>query len=229
MSAGKESRASKRRAERTQILARLKESVAELAGLGRQTAEVTWRIATDLLALRETYPAGKEGQAAFVATATKATGYDESSIRSMVAAAEVRAALKGQAASDTADWTVHVMRAVFPSEKGLRTLKPAERSEIIRAVNREGAFKSEKAARAVRRAVLGEPVGGRKSTAKKTETLAKKLRKRVSELISNGHDPLDLATGARLAEEYGPGTADAILAIASALKEPSPEEVPATK
>jgi hypothetical protein len=210
--------ATKQQTKRAAILARLKRNIVSLRTLEKRTSETTWSIAQDLLALRGTYP--PEGEKAFLATATKATGYDESTIRSMIAAAEVRAKLAGTAAGkESADWTLHVMRAVFPSLEFLAPLQARETSKVAREVNRRGAHTNEKAARAVRREVLGEsPRGGRKSTAKKAEDLAKKLRERVAGLLASGFPPLALIAGARLAEEYGAGTADAILAVSKMLR-----------
>lgn len=219
----------KKLSAREEILARLLKHVGELQTLEKRTSETTWQVAQDMRDLRQTFPDTSEGLSDFLALVREETGYDESSAIGMVYAVEVRETLAGTAAGEaSADWPLHVMRAVFPSTAYVTERIPDKRvqAKIAREVNKRGAARDEKAARAVRREILGEsPRGGRKSTAAKVEKLAEKIRERVSELLANGHDPLDLATGARLAEEYGAGTADAVLAIATALKEqePTPE------
>lgn len=192
---------------RNSILARIRKTGAALATLGSRTVALTWQLAEECVALRATFPQGSEGMAAFVASAATASGKGEATIRNLVRAVEIRDSLTQAQREKVAGWSYDMVLALA---KGTAS----ERTRTIQKVEKVGS-RSPVEVRKVHRTSTGGTKRAGRSSAEQTSKLAEKVRAEVEKLLSNGHDPVSLAAGARLAREYTGDVASAILFVAA--------------
>lgn len=203
---------------RKSLIARITRTGAELRKLGAATVDKTWSLAEDLVLLQGTFPQGKEGAAAFKATAATASGKGEQTIANLVRAVEVRNGLSAKQRDQIGGWSYDMVLSLAGKD-----LSAAQRTSLIGKVEKTGT-RSPIEVRKIKRTVTGTKKRDRQTSAEQTTKLAEKIGADVAKLLGNGHDPMTLAAGARLAREYSGDIAAAILFVAA-----NASKVPATK
>ena len=205
---------------RTSILKRIRRHAADLRTLGSRTVAVTWALAEDLVKLQGTFPAGKDGNAAFKATAATASGKGEATVTNLVRAVEIRDGLTAKQRASVAGWSYDMVLSLGTmagegekvADVPARTAT-ARRNSLISKVEKSGT-RSPVEVRKLKRSVTGTSKRDRQTSAEATTKLANRMKDDVAKLIGKGHDPVSLAAGARLAREYQGDVASAILFLA---------------
>jgi hypothetical protein len=193
------------------LLARITKTGAMLRTLAGKTVEVTWSLAEDLVLLQGTFPQGKDGAAAFVASASTASGKGEATIRNLVRAVEVRNALTTAQREKVQDWSYDMVLSLADGK-----LTGSQKTALIGKVEKS-ATRSPIEVRKIKRDMVGGAKRNRKTSADATVALAAKVQTDVQKLIDHGHNPVALAAGAQLAREYTGDVAAAILFVAAQL------------
>lgn len=194
---------------RNTIIGRIKTTAAELQKNTAKGIALTWNLASDFVALQGTYPAGKDGNAAFVAAAATASGKGEQTVKNLVRAYEVREGLSAAQRGGVSDWSPDMVLSLSDSK-----LSGSQRTAIIKKVQKDGT-RSPIEVRKIKRTVAGGSKRTRQTSADATSKLGEKVREEVEKMLANGHDPMSLAAGARLAREYPGDVAAAILFVAA--------------
>ena len=194
---------------RSALLKRISKTAKDLQGYASKTVALTWVLAEDLVALQGTYPAGKQGAAAFKAAAATASGKGEATIGNLVRAVEVRDALTAKQRQQVADWSYDMVLSLAD-----RKMSGQQRTALIQKVQKSGT-RSPVEVRKIKRTVVGGTKRQRQTGAEATTKLAAKISEEVQKLLAHDHDPMSLAAGARLAREYQGDVAAAILFVAA--------------
>lgn len=193
---------------RKQYLNRIARTSAQIADLGRKAESAVWDRAEAFYGLMGTFPAGKEGFAAFLASAATAAKCDESLVKQAVAVVEFRNSLTAKQREGITDWPLG--KVLTLSGK----LTPKQRTTLID----KGQTLNEKDLRAAKRKLNGTTKRTRQTSAEATTKLAAEIESDVRKLIAKGHDALTLAAGARLQQDRTGDVAAAILFVAANAK-----------
>lgn len=176
----------------------------ELAGVKAKGVLVTWQLADAIVILFSTFGEKPEHRKAAKAAAATAANVTEGFVENLVRAHKVRGELTPVQRKDAAAWGVDAMLVL----SGCDTRK---RTSIISKAAKAGTT-NVKVIRGYKG--KGKARSGR-STADQTKALAKLVGKDVEKLLRNGHDPVALAAGARLAQAHsGKDVASAIVLVA---------------
>lgn len=194
---------------RNSIINRIKQTAAKLSANTAQGISLTWQLAEEFVSLRSTFPAGKEGNAAFLSTASTASGKGEATVRNMVRAYEVREGLTAKQRESVASWPYDSVLTLAGKD-----VTSAKRTSIIGKVQKGGTTNT-KDVRRIKSQVMGTVKRDRQTSAEATVKLAEKIGEDVGKLLDNGHDPMALAAGAELARNYSGDVRAAILFVAA--------------
>lgn len=162
----------------------------ELAGLKAKGVVVTWNLSDAVVALFATYGEKPEHRKAAKAAAATAANVSEGFIENLVRAHKVRADLTPQQRKDTGAWGIDAM-LVLSGETAQK------RTSIIGKAAKAGTTNVK-----VIRGYKGKKARSGRSTADATKALGKLIGKDVEKLLKNGHDPVALIAGARLAQKH---------------------------
>jgi hypothetical protein len=164
-----------------------------------------WTMAEKLVGLRGTFEVGQEK--AFLATAATAAERSEDVVRDLVKAYEVRETLTPAHREQTADWPTDTVL------RGLRGLDTAKRTKVIAKATAAGTS-NVKTVTGIRKDVTGTKTRTRQTSNETLAKLVKLVGPKLVKAIMNGHDPITLAAGARLAQDNPGDISSAILFVA---------------
>lgn len=196
---------------RMNLWKRIARTTAQIEDLGRKAQGKVWQRAEDLYAAMQTYPAGTEGYAAFLAAAAAPEngGIAEAVVKQAISAVEFRNGLTAKQREAVADWPLGKVITLKGKLTTGQTTKLIEQGQTL----------NEKDLRTAKRKLSGTTKRSRQTAAEQTTKLAEQIREAVEKLLAKDHDPVTLAAGAQLAREYSGDVAAAILFVATNVKQ----------
>lgn len=201
---------------RQTIIARVKDSAGKLAANVKAGVALRWTLAEDLFELRGTFAQGKDEAAAFLATATTASKLDESVVKNLVRAIEVRDGL-------TEKTRAQVIAAGMPTDSVLpfAGLTAPQARKLVEKAEKAGTTNT-KTIRKLKAEIVGTPQRNRQTAPEATAKFVVEIREAVEVLLKD-HKVESLLAGIELRNSHPNG--DLSAAVLFVAQNPTPTEV----